>query len=143
MGIFLSNSLPGKFFKKIKLQFVLFPLIPFLTFSLNKHICAGAVGLADSVFWFIIYLFLTPVGYNLTLVSLSCIQAFMLKRDKNMHENGHDHFEGYLCPFQLDVRMHSLNAILLIMPYPVKVKFQPLFKVNLSLGFVINSYFFL
>ncbi|KAI3795969.1 hypothetical protein L1987_38630 [Smallanthus sonchifolius] len=35
------------------------------------QICAGAVGLTDSVFWFIIYPFLTPATYKLSYLNVS------------------------------------------------------------------------
>nr|XP_043623082.1 uncharacterized protein LOC122594840 [Erigeron canadensis] len=47
------------------------------------QICAGAVGLTDSVFWFIIYPFLTPASYKLTFlhVTLHSVNAVLLLID--------------------------------------------------------------
>ncbi|KAK9050935.1 hypothetical protein SSX86_027560 [Deinandra increscens subsp. villosa] len=42
------------------------------------QICAGAVGLTDSVFWFIIYPFLTPATYKLTYLNISLHSVNMI-----------------------------------------------------------------
>nr|XP_043606327.1 uncharacterized protein LOC122578431 [Erigeron canadensis] len=52
-------------------------------FQIVFQICAGAVGLTDSVFWFIIYPFLTPAEYNLSFldVSMHSVNAILLLGD--------------------------------------------------------------
>ncbi|KAK1408692.1 hypothetical protein QVD17_40682 [Tagetes erecta] len=52
-------------------------------FQIVFQICSGAVGLTDSVFWFIIYPFLTPAAYNLHFldVCLHSINAILLLVD--------------------------------------------------------------
>lgn len=53
------------------------------SFQIVFQICAGAVGLTDSVFWFIIYPFLTPAGYTLNFldVSMHSLNAILLLVD--------------------------------------------------------------
>lgn len=52
-------------------------------FQIVFQICAGAVGLTDSVFWFIIYPFLTPAEYTLSFldVSMHSLNAILLLID--------------------------------------------------------------
>ncbi|KAI3720323.1 hypothetical protein L6452_21239 [Arctium lappa] len=52
-------------------------------FQIVFQICAGSVGLTDTVFWLIIYPFLTPSTYNLNFlnVSLHSINAILLLID--------------------------------------------------------------
>ncbi|KAL8254324.1 hypothetical protein R6Q59_032545 [Mikania micrantha] len=52
-------------------------------FQIVFQICAGAVGLTDSVFWFIIFPFLTPADHNLTFwdVSMHSVNAIFLLVD--------------------------------------------------------------
>ncbi|KAJ9549560.1 hypothetical protein OSB04_022103 [Centaurea solstitialis] len=63
--------------------FIALSLKSFLTLSLISQISAGAVGLTDSVFWFIIYPFLTPASYSLNfnrigVGSYTLIPSFLL-----------------------------------------------------------------
>ncbi|XP_071693944.1 uncharacterized protein [Rutidosis leptorrhynchoides] len=52
-------------------------------FQIVFQVCSGAVGLTDSVFWFIIYPFLTPPEYNLNFmdVSMHSVNAILLLVD--------------------------------------------------------------
>ncbi|KAM0026997.1 hypothetical protein Hdeb2414_s0020g00564481 [Helianthus debilis subsp. tardiflorus] len=52
-------------------------------FQIVFQICAGAVGLTDSVFWFIIYPFLTPADYTLHFfdISMHSVNAILLLVD--------------------------------------------------------------
>ncbi|KAI3812464.1 hypothetical protein L1987_17174 [Smallanthus sonchifolius] len=52
-------------------------------FQIVFQTCSGAVGLTDSVFWFIIYPFLTPAEYNLDFldVTMHSVNAVLLLVD--------------------------------------------------------------
>ncbi|KAI3713851.1 hypothetical protein L1987_72437 [Smallanthus sonchifolius] len=52
-------------------------------FQIVFQTCSGAVGLTDSVFWFIIYPFLTPAEYNLNFldVTMHSVNAVLLLID--------------------------------------------------------------
>ncbi|PWA71931.1 hypothetical protein CTI12_AA273850 [Artemisia annua] len=52
-------------------------------FQIVFQMCSGAVGLTDSVFWFIIYPFLTPADYSLNFldVSMHSVNAILLLID--------------------------------------------------------------
>ncbi|KAJ0824934.1 hypothetical protein HanRHA438_Chr17g0797731 [Helianthus annuus] len=52
-------------------------------FQIVFQICSGAVGLTDSVFWFIIYPFLTPAEYSLSFldVTMHSVNAVLLLVD--------------------------------------------------------------